>query len=178
MSDGPDNGPDDGADRIAASLDAPLVVVTVAARGRRDGCLVGFHTQSSIEPFHYAVWLSKANLTYDLALFSDRLAVHFLTAADEDLAALFGTTSGDETDKLARCDTETGPDGLPLLARCPNRMVVRRVATFEAGGDHVCFVTVPEEVASAGRFEPLRLASVADLEPGHEAGERRGDRPR
>ena len=46
----------------------------------RAGCLVGFHSQSSIDPRQYAVWLSKANHTYPVALRSELFAVHFLTA--------------------------------------------------------------------------------------------------
>ena len=166
MADGP-------LTRIETSLDVALVVVTVAARGRRDGCLVGFHSQASIEPFRYSLWLSKANLTYELALFADVLAVHFLQEGDEDLAALFGGHTGDDVDKLSGCATTTGPGGVPLIERCANRMVVRTVATLDAGGDHVCFVTSPESVAAGAPFAPLRLGEVDGLSPGHEAAERR-----
>ena len=37
-------------DAMIAGLDAPLVVVTTASGGERAGCLVGFHSQSGIEP--------------------------------------------------------------------------------------------------------------------------------
>ena len=43
---------------IVAGLDAAMVVVTVAVGDERDGCLVGFHSQSSIDPRRYVVWLS------------------------------------------------------------------------------------------------------------------------
>ena len=47
--------------------------------------------QSSIEPQRYCVWLSKANYTYRVALYSSHLVIHFLTADDLPLAELFGT---------------------------------------------------------------------------------------
>ena len=46
---------------LIAQLDYPMIVVTTASAGERAGCLVGFHTQSSIDPERFAVWLSKAN---------------------------------------------------------------------------------------------------------------------
>jgi hypothetical protein len=55
---------DDHFGTIASSLDAALIVVTAAEGRQRAGCLVGFHSQSSIEPWRYCVWLSKANYTY------------------------------------------------------------------------------------------------------------------
>ena len=61
------------ADDVVEHVDQALIVVTTAANDQRSGCLVGFHTQCSIEPFRYAVWLSKANLTYRVALFAHAL---------------------------------------------------------------------------------------------------------
>lgn len=110
---------DEPFDAVVASADAAMVVVTAAAGGQRAGCLVGFHSQTSIEPRRYGVWLSKANHTYRVALMADHLAVHFLTDADRDLAELFGGVSGDDVDKFARCGWEPGPHGVPLLHRCP-----------------------------------------------------------
>src|SRR3954451_14252328 len=98
-----------------------MAIVTTVSGGERAGCLVGFHAQCSIDPPRYVVWLSKANHTYRIALLAGHMAVPFLDEADHDLAELFGGSTGDEVDKLARCDWEGGPDGVPLLERCPNR---------------------------------------------------------
>src|SRR4051794_25803257 len=68
----------DDFDRFVAQLDTSLVVVTAAADGQHAGCVVGFHTQCSISPQRYAVWLSKGNLTYRVSLFATHLAVHLL----------------------------------------------------------------------------------------------------
>jgi flavin reductase (DIM6/NTAB) family NADH-FMN oxidoreductase RutF len=162
----------DSFDSVMASLDTPMCVVTTVAGGERAGCLVGFHAQCSIDPPQHAVWLSKANHTYRVAILAGHLGVHLLTEDDHDLAERFGTQSGDDIDKFEGLDLDTGPEGVPLLARCPHRLVLRRVAVLDAGGDHVCFVTEPVEAASSGRFRPLRLAAVTDLVPGHEADER------
>lgn len=157
---------------IASSLDPAMIVVTTAAAGERAGCLVGFHAQSSIEPPRYAVWLSKANLTYRVALLSTHLGIHPLTSADRELAVLFGTVSGDEVDKFARVGAIDGPGGVPLLGTCAHHLVARKLTVLDEGGDHVCVVTEPVEVVSAGPFRPLRLSDVADLDPGHATQER------
>jgi flavin reductase (DIM6/NTAB) family NADH-FMN oxidoreductase RutF len=157
---------------IASSLDAPLIIVTAAEGQERAGCLVGFHTQSSIGPLRYCVWLSKANYTYRVGLHSAFLAIHFLTATDLPLAKRFGTLTGDRVDKFAGLATLPGPGGVPVLQDCPHRMVVRRTTLIDDGGDHVCVTTEPVAVHGNGRFQPLRLAQAVHLEAGHGYGER------
>jgi flavin reductase (DIM6/NTAB) family NADH-FMN oxidoreductase RutF len=163
---------DDAFDVLVAALDTAVVVVTAAA-GERAGCLVGFHSQCSIEPRRYAVWLSKINHTYRVALLADHVAVHPLGTEDRDLAELFGGRTGDDVDKFARCDWEAGPGGVPLLAgRAGGRLVLRRTALLDVGGDHSCLVGEPVLVDSPSRdviggFTPLRLAAAESVPPGH-----------
>lgn len=163
---------DDVFSCLMASLDAPLVVVTTAMDKERAGCLVGFHAQSSIDPGRYCVWLSKANHTYRVVLRSTHLGVHFLTEDDRAFAVHFGTQSGDDLDKFAEVDHELGEGGVPLLTALPNRLLVRRTALLDEGGDHVCVVTQPLLAEATGPFRPLRLSDVDDLTPGHEVTER------
>jgi flavin reductase (DIM6/NTAB) family NADH-FMN oxidoreductase RutF len=165
-------GDDDAFETLMASLDTPMVVVTTAVAGERAGCLVGFHSQSAIEPERYCVWLSKANHTYRVALRSTHLAVHFLTRHDRDVAEHFGSLTGDDLDKFQGWSVTEATDGVPLLERCPNRVLVRRVALLDEGGDHICLAAECTDAQTTGRFEPLRLSAVADLVPGHENDER------
>ena len=116
---------DDDFSDLVASMDSAMVVVTVATEDERDGCLVGFHSQASIEPPIYAVWLSTANRTWRLAGQADHLAVHLLDEDQHDLAELFGGETGDDVDKLSRVEWEPGVAGVPLLAGCANRFVGR-----------------------------------------------------
>jgi flavin reductase (DIM6/NTAB) family NADH-FMN oxidoreductase RutF len=164
--------PDAPFDQLMASLDGPMVVVTTAVAGERAGCLVGFHAQSAIDPERYALWLSKANHTYRVALRSTHLAVHFLTEDDFDVAEHFGTQTGEDVDKFEGMAFEEGIDGVPLLEACPHRMVVRRVALLDEGGDHVCVTTQCVKATTTGRFTPLRLSRVEHLTPGHDSDER------
>ena len=162
---------DDFAELIA-SLDPAMAVVTTMSDRERAGCLIGFHAQSSIDPARYVVWLSKANHTFRVGLHARYFAVHFLGEADIEVARLFGTQSGDDVDKFACCSWEPGPEGLPLLADCPHRFTATRIALLDEGGDHVCFVLQPLEVAPAAPFQPLRLSGTTNLTPGHESEER------
>jgi flavin reductase (DIM6/NTAB) family NADH-FMN oxidoreductase RutF len=167
-----DTEADEPFDAVVASANEAMVVVTTAAGDQRAGCLVGFHSQTSIEPRRYTVWLSKANHTYRVALLATHLAIHFLSDADRDLAGVFGALSGDDVDKFGRCDWEPGPHGVPLLRRCPNRLIVTRNTVLDDGGDHVAVSAQPIAAHFAGEFTPLRFADVRDLVPGHGADER------
>jgi flavin reductase (DIM6/NTAB) family NADH-FMN oxidoreductase RutF len=162
----------DRFDAIMASLAAPLVVVTAAEAHEKAGCLVGFHSQSGIEPLRYCVWLSKANHTYRVAVRSTHLAIHFLTSADLWLAERFGTLTGDRTDKFAGLAVRPGPGQVPVLEQCSHWLAARRGTLLDEGGDHVCLITEPVAARSGGPFEPLRLSQAAHLQPGHDTHER------
>lgn len=164
---------EEGFDALMVQVGPAMVVVTVAVDGEASGCLVGFHTQCSINPRRYALWLSKANHTYELALRAHTFAVHFLDDGHAPLAALFGGLTGDEVDKFERTGWTPGPGGVPLLDDCSHRLVLARHALFDAGEDHVCLVGDPIATTAAGEFTPLRLPDVDDIEPGHEAEEER-----
>lgn len=159
--------------RLASSLDPPMAVVTtVSLGGERSGCLVGFHCQCSIDPPRYAVWLSKANHTYRVGLLAERFAVHWLSDADLDLAAHFGTQSGDDVDKFAGLDWHDGGGGVPVLDRVGTRLVGRRHAVLDDGSDHVLVVLDRLETTVDGDLAPLRLTDAEHLDPGHDADDR------
>jgi flavin reductase (DIM6/NTAB) family NADH-FMN oxidoreductase RutF len=164
--------PAEAFETIMRSLDPQLIVVTTAVGEERAGCLVGFHSQSSIDPNRYAVWLSKANHTYRVGLRATHVAIHFLTSDDRDLAERFGTLTGDSTDKFSGLAVDIGPEGVPLLRDCASWLVLRRIALLDEGGDHVCVALEPVDGSSAGAFAPLRLSQVGDLVPGHDNEER------
>jgi flavin reductase (DIM6/NTAB) family NADH-FMN oxidoreductase RutF len=157
-------------ERIAASLDTPMMIVTARNDDEMDGCLVGFSTQCSIHPLRYLVCLSKQNRTYDLALQSATLVVHVLHDAehDRDLARLFGEETGYEVDKLRQCDWEPGPDGIPVLPTCDwfSGTIIERIDL----GDHVGFVlAVGVGRAPRGNESSLGFAAVSDLSAGNPA---------
>ena len=154
---------------ITAALDYPMIVVTTAAAGQRAGCLVGFHTQCSIDPARFLVCVSKANHTGGVVRQADTVVLHFLSKADRALSELFGEQTGDEIDKFVHCRWHAGPDDVPVLADVPAWLACRIVDRFDPG-DHL--VLVVEPFAGAAGSEPapqLSFQDVRDMEPGHPA---------
>lgn len=160
----------DGArafDELTGAIDYPMFVVTVAAGARRAGCLVGFTTQSSIDPPRFLACLSRANHTFAVARDADHLAVHALGAQQRDLATLFGADTEDRIDKFAHCAWEPGPHGLPLLTEAPLWFAGPVLARTDLG-DHTGFLLEPR--CGGRRGTPGRLltfTAVSDLRPGH-----------
>ena len=155
-------------DELVGELDYPMLIVTAAGAGERDGCLVGFATQCSISPPRFAVYLSNKNRTFAIARDAQALGVHFLTADDGDLAKLFGGETGDEVDKFGAIEWHEGAQGVPVLDRCPNRFVGRVLDRHDVG-DHVGFLLDPTAVEHAGSFDPLPFQRAKRIDPGHEA---------
>lgn len=158
--------------RLMTAENTSLIVVTTAADEVPAGCLVSYHTQASMTPQHYNFWLSKANHTYRVGLLATHFAVHFLTNDDLSLAHHFGAHSGQQTDKFAGLDVQPNDYAVPLLAACPNRMIVEQISMLDDGGDHVCVTGRVVSADSAGHFTPLRLSDAGDLAPAHDNTER------
>lgn len=156
-------------DAIAGRLDYPMfAVTTVGSGGERAGCLVGFATQCSIDPERFLVCVSKENRTYRVARGGSALAVHVVPAGARDVVELFGGETADDVDKFERCEWREGPEGLPILARCPSWFAGRIVERVDLG-DHVAHVIEPF-AGEAGPDEPAYPFSRAKrIEPGHEA---------
>jgi flavin reductase (DIM6/NTAB) family NADH-FMN oxidoreductase RutF len=151
---------------LVGELDYPMFIVTTVAGGDRAGCLIGFASQASIHPSRFLACLSVKNHTTGVAARAQHLAVHFLPADREDLAELFGGTTGDEVDKFALCDWPEGPHGVPLVDGCVNRFVGRILERLDLG-DHVGHLLAPID-GQAGRGErPLTFHRARRIEPGH-----------
>lgn len=157
---------------LMGSVNSALIVVTTSAENVQAGCLVGYHSQSSISPEHYCFWLSKANHTYRVGLLAPYFGVHFLTDKDLEIAQRFSTQSGQYTDKFAGLQMDSEPHDIPLLADCPNRMVLERLAVVDDGGDHVCVTATVVSANSAGKFTPLRITDLGYTVPAHGSDER------
>lgn len=154
-------------DEFLAGLDYPVFVVTAADGSERGGCLVGFATQTSIDPPRLLVCLSEENRTTAIAARAEVLAVHVLDDREHPLAERFGGETGDEVDKFAGLAWRPGPDGVPLLEECPRRLVGRILARIPLG-DHIGHLLAPLRV-EASATSPLTYQDVIDIEAGHPA---------
>jgi flavin reductase (DIM6/NTAB) family NADH-FMN oxidoreductase RutF len=156
-------------DKVMSLLDYPMYVVTTRAGDEISGCLVGFTSQVSINPARFLVGLSKRNHTYRVAQHADYLAVHLVPREHCELARLFGSETGDEIDKFARCDWTPGPHGLPVLQNAAGWFGGKVLDRYDLG-DHVGFLLEPVAGSAPDTFEQLvTFSDVRDLEPGHEA---------
>ena len=166
---GQDQAVTDDFTQVTGDLDYPMTVVTCAAQGRQAGCLVGFTSQCSIRPPRLVVWISEANRTHEVAVAAGHLAVHWLSVDDGALAALFGSETGDDVDKFARCRWRPSAGGAPVLEDCA-RWAVGRVLGQRPTGDHRAFLLEPVEVHAGPRWPgQLGYQSVRGLDPGHPA---------
>ena len=157
----------DAAGRWLAQLDYPMFIVTARDGEERSGCLIGFATQCSIDPLRVIVCLSDKNRTYRVAQGTDVLGVHLVPADRDDLAQLFGSQTGDEIDKFARCAWHEGPAGVPVVEGCPNWFAGRVLARFDAG-DHDAFLLEPIAGESADESE-FTFHRAKRIDAGHEA---------
>ena len=154
--------------RWVGEIDYPMMIVTATARGERSGCLIGFSTQCSIDPLRFLVCLSDKNRTYRVAQAADAIGVHLVPADREDLVELFGSHTGDETDKLARTDWHPARDGTPIIDGCPNWFVGRVLERIDAG-DHQAMLVEPIEAAAGVDVRQYPFHRAKRFEPGHEA---------
>ncbi len=164
----PDDTAAEAFQRIAADLEYPMTIVTTVGADERAGCLVGFAAQCSIDPPLLMVWLSKKNRTTRVAQDASSLLVHFPSRDDVELATLFGSTTGDEVDKFARCRWEPGPEGLPLLSDCARWVAGHVLQRFDTG-DHVGHLLELFAGAAGEWAGQLGFQAVKDLDPGHGA---------
>ena len=161
---------DDLADfhAFVGALEYPMYVVTAAAGGERDGCLVGFATQCSIHPPRFLVCLSVKNRTFRIARSAPVLAVHLIAADQRDLAELFGGETGDEVDKLAVWPWNEGPEGVPILDGVRHLFVGRVLQRVDLG-DHVGHLLEPVAGRDEGHTTELGYQEARDIEAGHPA---------
>jgi flavin reductase (DIM6/NTAB) family NADH-FMN oxidoreductase RutF len=159
----------DAFEKLVSMLDYPMYVVTTRAGDEKAGCLVGFTSQVSIGPPRFLVGLSEKNHTYRVARRATHVAVHLVPRTHRELARLFGSETGDRTDKFARCRWRLGPNEMPILDDATGWFVGEVLSRYDLG-DHVGFLLNPVEGSAPDEFDQLvTFADVRDLEPGHQA---------
>lgn len=146
-----------------------MFVVTTRADGHASGCLVGFATQTSLDPPRFLVGMSRRNHTYQVALRSGHLAVHVVSRRNIGLARLFGSQTGDQIDKFEQCGWHSGPEGMPILDDAVGWFVGKTLDRIDVG-DHVGYLLEPVAGYAPDRADDLvGFSDVTDIEPGHEA---------
>jgi flavin reductase (DIM6/NTAB) family NADH-FMN oxidoreductase RutF len=153
-------------ERLVATLDYPVYVVTTSVKTELSGCLIGFATQCSIHPPRFLACISKKNHTLELARRAATLAVHVIEEKDRGIAELFGGETGDEVDKFARVRWHL-VNGVPILDACERWFTGSALQQIDFG-DHVGFLLEPIDTAQHAASEQLTFQRARDIEPGHE----------
>ncbi len=155
-------------ERLVASVDQPMLVLTASDGEERSGCLVGFATQASIRPQRHLVMVSKENHTYPIATAAPAVVVHVLRSSDGAIAEHFGALTGDEVDKFEGLDVIDGPARAPVLVGLD--WFAGRVLRTVDCGDHVALLLAPHDGDAARADEPqLGIRAAEWIEPGHPA---------
>jgi flavin reductase (DIM6/NTAB) family NADH-FMN oxidoreductase RutF len=118
-------------------LTLPIVAVTTASRGRRNGFIVNSAQRASLVPSlaRISLYVSKPNFSHDLVYRSGVFGIHLLRTDQWDVIEQLGTFSArDVTDKLAAFDTRVGATGCPLLTDVIAAFECRVVNAMDAGG--------------------------------------------
>jgi flavin reductase (DIM6/NTAB) family NADH-FMN oxidoreductase RutF len=153
-------------ERLVATLDYPLYIVTAAAQNETAGCLIGFATQCSIHPPRFLACLSKKNRTLEVARRAAVLAVHVIGEKDREIAEIFGGETSDDVDKFALVSWNY-VHGVPILDDC-ERWFAGSVLKQIDLGDHVGFLLEPIDAEQDAASEQLTFQQARDIEPGHE----------
>jgi flavin reductase (DIM6/NTAB) family NADH-FMN oxidoreductase RutF len=153
--------------RFISELDYPMFIVTATDGTERAGCLIGFATQCSVAPARFLVCLSDKNRTFRVARGADVLVVHLVPEHAGELAELFGSQTGDEIDKFARCSWSPGPGGTPVLDDIPNWFAGRILERFPAG-DHCAYLLDPFESHAEPGEGLFAFHRARAIDPGHE----------
>ena len=153
---------------FVGSLDYPMYVVTTRAGDDRGGCLVGFTTQTSLDPPRFLVCISETNATARIVAKATHVAVHQIAREHRDLARLFGEESQDWTDKFARCTWHEGPYDVPLLDDAAAWFVGEITERVDLG-DHQGLLLAPRASGGKSDGQILTFQQLKDLDPGHPA---------
>ncbi|MEX0907194.1 MAG: flavin reductase family protein [Gemmatimonadota bacterium] len=117
-------------------LTLPLVAVTTAARGRRNGMIANSAQRASLVPRipRISVYISKTNFSHDLVYASGVFGIHLLRNDQWDIIRALGLRSArDVADKLDDFDTRTGSSGCPLVEECVAAFECRVINAMDAG---------------------------------------------
>lgn len=159
----------DAFNKLVSLLNYPMYVVTTQADGVAAGCLVGFASQTSINPPRFLIGLSTKNHTFRVAAGATHLGVHVFDNKHLDVVRLFGGQSGDTVNKFDQCHWHSGPAQTPILDDAAAWFAGRILDRFSLG-DHVGHLLEPVGGSPPHELEHwVSFGDVRDLEPGHEA---------
>jgi flavin reductase (DIM6/NTAB) family NADH-FMN oxidoreductase RutF len=146
--------------QLLRTLTSPVVAITSAHAGVRNGMIIDSAIRASIVPAipRIAVFIHKFNFSHDLIFGAGAFALHLLRTDQYGLIHHLGFRSRRDVDKLATVPHRTGPTGAPLLDDCYAHFDCRVINAMDTGSS-TCFlgdvVDVGFGVAGAPRGEVM-----------------------
>ena len=105
---------------LLRNLTTPVVAITSARNGKRNGMISDGAVRGSIVPDvpRVLVQINAFHLTHEIVRETGRFALHLLHADQIDLVARLGFSSGRDGDKLGGVPHRIGVTGCPILDDC------------------------------------------------------------
>ncbi len=127
--------------QLLRNLTSPVVAITSARGGTRNGMIADSAVRASIVPSipRVSVYIHKFNYSHDLIFETGRFVLHLLRDDQFELIHRLGFASGRTRDKLAGLPHRPGTLGLPVLDDCYAHFECR-VANVMDTGSSTCFL--------------------------------------
>lgn len=127
--------------QLLRNLTSPVVAVTSARDGKRNGMILDSAVRASIVPSvpRLSVYVHKFNFSHDLIFASGLFVLHLLRTDQYALIHRLGFASGRSQDKLADIPHRPGTTGAPVLDECYAHFECRVVNVMDTGSS-TCFL--------------------------------------
>ena len=106
--------------QLLRNLTSPVVAITSARKGKRNGMISDAAVRASIVPTvpRLSVYIHKFNYSHDMIFETGRFALHLLHTKQLDIVHRLGFFSGRDRDKLSGIPHHVGQTGVPVLDEC------------------------------------------------------------
>ncbi|KAF2956840.1 flavin reductase family protein [Marinitoga sp. 38H-ov] len=114
-------------------------IITMNSHGLLNGITVAWITRVSITPPMIAISIGKQRYSYKLLEETDKFGVCILSKEQKDIARLFGSKSGRNTNKFENINYELTENGIPKILDSIAFFECNIVNKTEAG-DHIIYI--------------------------------------
>lgn len=141
--------------QLLRQLTSPVVAITSAHGGKRNGMIIDSAIRASIVPTvpRLSVYIHKFNFSHDLIFESGQFVLHLLRQDQFDLIHTLGFSHGRDRDKLAGIRCHPGRLGPPVLDECHAHFECRIVNAMDTGSS-TCFLADVVEVGYGAAASP------------------------
>jgi flavin reductase (NADH) len=161
--------------QLLRNLTSPVVAITSAHEGTRNGMIIDSAIRASIVPSvpRIAIFIHKFNFSHDLIFGAGRFVLHLLRTDQFALIHALGFASGRDRDKLTAIPHRPGTLGAPVLDDCYAHFECHVVNAMDTGSS-TCFLGDVEAVGHGAATVPRGDVMTAGYFRAHVPAEWRG----